>query len=259
MEEEEDKDSHDDILTKFTNFVDSNLRLFRSLSWVLAGAGVLIILRRTYVFRQFNTVSDVPTEFIAKNISLYGHVREARQDNSLGICHIPLFRGVRKSYPFSETAGSPQPSLLNVSLTGVEFREGGHEWLLDNVMSVKVRMTPLQVTEENTLDCILYKKKGWISSMCVNEELVRQGVAVTCHVSTLTNSAPYLKLQRRLLKAELQAEKKGVGIWVKPLLLERLQKVLSFPATRMKQAISAVQNVSFQRFFSRKGTKDDVK
>jgi len=29
MEEEEDKDSHDDILTKFTNFVDSNLRLFR--------------------------------------------------------------------------------------------------------------------------------------------------------------------------------------------------------------------------------------
>lgn len=95
--------------------------------------------------------------------------------------------------------------------------------------------------------------------MCVNEELVQQGVAVTCHVPTLANSTPYLKLQRRLLKAELRAEKKGVGIWVKPSLLERLQKVLPLPVTRMKQAVSAVRNVSIWRLFSRKTTKDDDK
>ena len=29
MNDEEEKDDHDDILTKFTNFVDSNLRVFR--------------------------------------------------------------------------------------------------------------------------------------------------------------------------------------------------------------------------------------
>ena len=96
--------------------------------------------------------------------------------------------------------------------------------------------------------------------MCVNEELVRQGVAVTCHVPTLSHSAPYVKLQTRLLKAELRAEKKGVGIWVKPSLLESLQKVLSIPAVKMKQAVSAIPNFSFRRLFSRKTTvKDDEK
>lgn len=91
----------------------------------------------------------------------------------------------------------------------------------------------------------------------MNEELVRQGMAVTCHVSTLLKSRPYMKLQRQLLKAELRAEKKGVGIWVRPSLSEKLQRLLSIPAITIKQAVSAVQRVSFKRFFSRKVPKDD--
>ena len=94
--------------------------------------------------------------------------------------------------------------------------------------------------------------QGWFQSKCVNEELIRQGVAVTVHVATLAYSLPYHKLQRRLLKAELRAEKKGVGIWIKPSLLERLQNMISFPAYKMKQVISATQNLSFTRTFSRK-------
>jgi len=49
MEEEEKDDNNSDILTRFTNFVDDNLRLFRNVSWILAGAGIVLILRRTYV------------------------------------------------------------------------------------------------------------------------------------------------------------------------------------------------------------------
>ena len=94
--------------------------------------------------------------------------------------------------------------------------------------------------------------QGWFQCKCVNEELIRQGVAVTVHVATLAHSLPYHELQRRLLKAELRAEKKGVGIWVKPALLERLQNMISFPAYKMKQVISATQNLSFTRIFSRK-------
>lgn len=52
-----------------------------------------------------------------------------------------------------------QSSLLDVSLVGIEFREGGFKWLSDNVLSTEVKMTPLQITEEGTLDCIVYKKK----------------------------------------------------------------------------------------------------
>ena len=57
------------------------------------------------------------------------------------------------------SATPSQSNLLIVSLPGVEFREGGQKWLADNVMSVKVHMTPLQVTKDDTLDCILYKKE----------------------------------------------------------------------------------------------------
>ena len=50
-------------------------------------------------------------------------------------------------------------SRLDVSLVGIEFREGGFKWLSDNVLSTEVKMTPLQVTKESTLDCMMYKKK----------------------------------------------------------------------------------------------------
>lgn len=89
--------------------------------------------------------------------------------------------------------------------------------------------------------------------------MVRQGVAVTCHVSTLTDIPLYHKLQKRLLKAELHAEKKGVGIWIRPSPLERLQNKLSFPISRVKGAFSTVQNLSLGRIFSKKTTKDQEK
>ena len=92
--------------------------------------------------------------------------------------------------------------------------------------------------------------------MCVNEELVRQGVAVACHAPTLMNSTPYIKLQKRLLEAELRAEKKGLGIWVRPSLSEKLQSVISVPVDGIKRIVSAVRNVSFRRLFSRKSAKD---
>lgn len=49
--------------------------------------------------------------------------------------------------------------LLSVSVLGVEFRDGGHKWLKDNLTSAEVHMIPFQVTKDSTLDCVLYKKK----------------------------------------------------------------------------------------------------
>ena len=87
--------------------------------------------------------------------------------------------------------------------------------------------------------------------------MVQQGVAVTCHVSTLTNNQLYQKLQRRLLKAELLAEKKGVGIWIRPSLLERLQNRMLLPFSKIRGALSALRNLSLGSVFSRKSGKDD--
>lgn len=87
--------------------------------------------------------------------------------------------------------------------------------------------------------------------------MVQQGVAITCHVNTLTNNALYHKLQRRLLKAELLAEKKGVGIWTRPSLVERLQSKVLLPFSKIKGVLSAVQNLSLASLFSRKSGKGD--
>lgn len=209
------------------------------------------------MFRQFRAVSEVPAEFVAKNISFRGQIREIRQGNTLGVYHIPLLRSFKKPYSTSDSDAPAQSSLLDVSLVGIEFREGGYKWLSDNVLSTEVKMTPLQITKESMLDCMVYKKKGWFSSASVNEEMVHQGVAVTCHVSTLTNNPLYHKLQRRLLKAELQAEKKGVGIWIRPSLLERLQNKVLLPFSKMKGVLSVVQNLSVGSIFSRKSGKVD--
>ena len=54
-------------------------------------------------FSQFRAVSDVPTEFVTKNIYFHGIVKEVRSDNTLGISHIPLLRGFSKVHCLSHT------------------------------------------------------------------------------------------------------------------------------------------------------------
>ena len=78
--------------------------------------------------------------------------------------HKALLQATIKFCLISPAGISSQNNLLNVSLPGVELREGGHQWLTDNVMLAKVRMIPLQITANNTLDCILYKRQVNISS-----------------------------------------------------------------------------------------------
>lgn len=177
-----------------------------------------------------------------------------RSDNTLGVYHIPLIRRLKYS---SDTEVSKQSSLLAISLVGVEFREGGHEWLSGHLMSTDVKITPFQVTKKHTLDCMVYKKKNWFSSICVNQELLRQGVAVTCHVPTLVNSPVFQKLQRQLLKAELFAEKKGVGVWKRPSRVEALQKKMSAPISLIKRGLDAFKYL--RSLFSREATNHKEK
>jgi len=67
-----------------------------------------------------------------------------------------------------------------------------------------------------------FLQQGAFWSLCVNEELLRLGLARTvplCGVAP--GSRLYWRLHRRLLRAELKAEKKGRGLWKEPGLWER--------------------------------------
>ena len=50
----------------------------------------------------------------------------------------------------------------------------------------------------------------------MNEDLVQRGLAITqCNISSSPNMLLYHELMERLLKVELQADKKGKGIWAR--------------------------------------------
>lgn len=70
--------------------------------------------------------------------------------------------------------------------------------------------------------------QGSLFNMCVNEEVLRLGLARTAPLCGLDpRSRLYLKLHRRLLKSELRAEKKGEGLWKEESLRERLTQTFS--------------------------------
>ena len=47
-----------------------------------------------FQFRKFRSVADIPPEYIKRNVWLRGNVVEVREDHSLGVEHVPLFKGI---------------------------------------------------------------------------------------------------------------------------------------------------------------------
>lgn len=69
--------------------------------------------------------------------------------------------------------------------------------------------------------------QGSIWSYCVNEEVLRLGLARTSPiVGVLPDSPLYWRLHKRLHRAEVRAEKKGLGMWRRDSLWERVSKAV---------------------------------
>lgn len=68
-------------------------------------------------------------------------------------------------------------------------------------------------------------EQGRFSSICLNEEILRQGLGRTVRVEGLAHeSRMYWKLHKRLLQAELKAVKRNKGIWKEATLFEKLRE-----------------------------------
>lgn len=71
-------------------------------------------------------------------------------------------------------------------------------------------------------------QKGSLRSYCMNEEVLRLGLARTAPVpGVLPDSRLYWRLHRRLHRAEVKAERKGWGLWKEDSLWERTSKAVS--------------------------------
>lgn len=64
-------------------------------------------------------------------------------------------------------------------------------------------------------------------SYCMNEEVLRLGLARTAPVvGVLPDSRLYWRLHKRLHRAEVKAERKGLGLWKQDSLWERASKAV---------------------------------
>uniref|UniRef100_A0A8D2MYL1 CC033 protein n=1 Tax=Zonotrichia albicollis TaxID=44394 RepID=A0A8D2MYL1_ZONAL len=188
-----------------------------------------LIINNIKITTKFTNPLEIPVEFVEKNVKLRGKLHHITE-KGLEVEHIPI------SIPFISPEG-----LLLIRLAGVELAAGGTAWLQRELLPKQPLWFQLLGRDSSALDCLVLVHKGGFFSMCLNEELLRQGLARAARIEGLPHhSRLYWKLHKRLLRAELKAVKKNKGIWKEQSYSERIQERISSNKflQRLKQFVS---------------------
>lgn len=85
-----------------------------------------------------------------------------------------------------------------------------------------------KTSTKNLKQINVLSKQGRFSSICLNEEILRQGLGRTVNIEGLVHESKlYWKLHKRLLQAEMKAVKKNRGIWKEATFVEKLKDHIS--------------------------------
>ncbi|KAM6933825.1 protein C3orf33 homolog isoform 1-T1 [Xenentodon cancila] len=216
--------SFHNILATISHFVDENLLLVRNLSTVVAVAGLIVIARSIRLITKFRSVSEIPSRFIERNVSLRGKVHSITE-KGFEVEHVPIHLPVLS--PLLSKHKDVSISPLLVHLAGVELTPDGKMWLQKNVTPPQTVWLKLISREDNNLYCLVSQTRGSLWSCCVNEEVLRLGLARTAPIAgVLPDSRLYWRLHKQLHRAEVTAEKKGRGLWKEESLWERASKAV---------------------------------
>ncbi|XP_054241746.1 protein C3orf33 homolog [Indicator indicator] len=189
----------------------------------MAVAGVLVLARSVRMTTKFTSALDIPVEFVTKNVKLRGKLHHITE-KGLEVEHIPI------SIPLITSIQRKWQSkgLLLVKLAGVEWAPSGMAWLQQELKPKQMIWFQLLGREELALECLVLVNKGRFLSVCLNEEILRQGLGRTVPIKGLPHDSHlHWKLHRRLLRAELKALKKHKGIWQEESYYERLRDRIS--------------------------------
>ncbi|XP_033832550.1 protein C3orf33 homolog [Periophthalmus magnuspinnatus] len=220
----EAKQSSSNIVSLIAQFADDHLTLVRNLSTGIAVAGVIIIARSIKLVTKFHSVSQIPLHFVERNVTLYGKVRSVTE-TGLTVEHVPVYLPVISSLLHKKHNMCPSP--LQVHLAGVELTPEGRQWLQENLLPAKMVWIKLISREDDIIYCLVSQNKGVVWTYCINEELLRQGLARTAPITgLLPDSWLYWQLHRRLHRAEVKAERKNRGLWKEDSFWERVKKAL---------------------------------
>ncbi|XP_075274547.1 protein C3orf33 homolog [Opisthocomus hoazin] len=210
-------------LARLSEWADAHLSLLRSLSAGMAVAGVLVLARSVRMTTKFTSALDIPVEFVEKKVKLRGKLHGVTE-KGLEVEHvpisIPLIASIQRKWQLK--------GLLLVRLAGVELAPSGMAWLRQELKPEQMVWFQLLGREDLALECLVLVNKGRFRSVCLNEELLRQGLGRTARIEGLHHdSRLYLKLHKRLLRAELKALKKNKGIWEEESYSERIRDRIS--------------------------------
>ncbi|XP_017378415.1 protein C3orf33 homolog [Cebus imitator] len=195
------------VVARISQWADDHLRLVRNISTGMAIAGIILLTRSIRLTSKFTSSSDIPVEFIRRNVKLRGRLRRITE-NGLEIEHVPITLPV-----IASLRKEPHGALL-VKLAGVELTETGKAWLQKELKPSQLLWFQLLGKENSALFCYLLVNKGRYFNVNLNEEILRRGLGKTVLVKGLKyDSKIYWTIHRNLLKAELAAVKKGEGIW----------------------------------------------
>ncbi|NXI94724.1 CC033 protein, partial [Psophia crepitans] len=172
---------------------------------------------------KFTSALDIPVEFVAKNVKLRGKLHHVTE-KGLEVEHIPISVPLVTSIQRKWQSGG----LLLVRLAGVELTPSGVAWLQRELKPRQVIWFQLLGREDSALECLVLLNKGRFLSVCLNEEILREGLGRAARIEGLHHdSRLYWKLHRRLLRAELKALKKSKGIWKEESYSERIRHRIS--------------------------------
>ncbi|NWS68128.1 CC033 protein, partial [Crotophaga sulcirostris] len=172
---------------------------------------------------KFTSAVDIPVKFVEKNVKLRGKIHHITEEG-LEVEHVPI------SVPFLSSIQRRWQSegLLLVRLAGVELAPSGVAWLKQELKPKQVIWFQLLGREDLVLECLVLVNKGRFLSVCLNEEILRQGLGRTARIEGLQHDSHlYWKLHKRLLRAELKALKKSKGIWKEESYSERISDSIS--------------------------------
>ncbi|XP_060098353.1 protein C3orf33 homolog [Heteronotia binoei] len=207
-------------IARLSEWADAHLTLIRNISTGMAITGVILLAKSVRLTTKFSNALEIPIEFIEKNVKLRGRLHQITEQG-LEIEHVPIILPIISSLQRRwHTDG-----LLLVRLAGVELTPDGTVWLKKELKPSQMMWFQLLGRKDSILDCYVVVNKGRFSSICLNEEILRQGLGRAVQVEGLTHeSRIYWKLHKRLLQAELKAMKRNKGIWKEATLFEKLRE-----------------------------------
>ena len=201
------------MINELAVFIDKHHRAIRAGLYVIGFTGLVVFIRSTRVLKVYRNVTDIPAIAIQQQHLLRGVVKNVSEDGSMAVAHQPLiFRNIIKAR---------DREYINIRLAAVQPADGFVAHLNKSVHGKHVRFSLLNQNTD-VADAILYQRVGWFSQrICVNEDVIRNGLGVVQTSPELVHSDVCNRLARVLLKVEVKADKRGKkGVWKRPSKME---------------------------------------